>query len=190
MVTGECECSEGVGGRGCDFCLPGYFNFSPIDGCTRKSRKDKNTCRDIFSRTACECGVGAVNGSCYSNGQCFCQPGVEGARCDLCQPFTFDLSPSGCEPCGECEQSLRDDLERADEILANITEQEELVMQLSAVDQEGLGQVAQVADQLREDLVEVGGRLEQIEAAVASLNESYTDTLETVSVIEDTVSCH
>ena len=36
VVTGECECSEGVGGRGCDFCLHGYFNFSPTDGCTRK----------------------------------------------------------------------------------------------------------------------------------------------------------
>ena len=49
--------------------------------------------------------------------------------------------------------------------------------------------MSQVADQLREDLVGIGGRLEQIEAAVVSVNESYTDALEAVPVIEETVSC-
>ena len=37
VVTGECECSEGVGGRECDFCLHGYFDYSLTDGCSSES---------------------------------------------------------------------------------------------------------------------------------------------------------
>ena len=207
MVTGECECSEGVGGRECDFCLHGYFNYSPTDGCTRESRRKREREREmigerererereresekflIFSSTACDCGVGSVNGSCTSTGQCYCQPGVEGAKCDLCQPFTFDLSPSGCESCGGCEQNLRVDLEREEEILANITEQEELVMRLSEVDQEGLGKVEEVADLIGQDLAEIGERLDQTQTEIVSVNESYIVTREIVSTIEERVS--
>ena len=81
-------------------------------------------------------------------------------------------------------------MEREGEGLANITEQEELLMELSQVDREGLGQVAEEADTLREDLVEIGERLEQIQADVATVNQSYDTTQETVSTIEDTVSCY
>ena len=35
VVTGECECSEGVGGSDCSYCIDGYFNYTSI-GCTCK----------------------------------------------------------------------------------------------------------------------------------------------------------
>ena len=132
--------------------------------------------------------MGAVNGSCNSDGQCYCQSGVGGAKCDLCRPFTFNLSPSGCESCGECERSLVLDLEREEEILANITEQERLVMQLSEVDKRGLGEVERVVSQLQTELLQVGERLDLTEAALVSVNESSAATQETFSSIEQRVS--
>ena len=36
-----------------------------------------------------------------------------GDKCDLCQPFHSDLSSTGCQPCGECEQMIRARLEGA-----------------------------------------------------------------------------
>lgn len=36
-----------------------------------------------------------------------------GDKCDQCQPFNSDLSPAGCQPCGECEQMIRAGLEDA-----------------------------------------------------------------------------
>ncbi len=57
--------------------------------------------------------MGSVNASCLSEGRCYCQPGVIGTKCDACAPFHTDLSSNGCEPCGECEQSLREDLQTA-----------------------------------------------------------------------------
>lgn len=33
VVTGECECREGVGGLDCSYCLPGLFDYSIDNGC-------------------------------------------------------------------------------------------------------------------------------------------------------------
>ena len=146
--------------------------------------------RDHFNPipTACGCGEGAVNTSCSSEGLCYCQPGVGRAKCDLCRPFTFNLSTSGCESCGECELGLRDDLERENEALVAIAAQEQLVLQLSEVDRRGLGEVGGVASELAGDLEEVGERLDQIESETDSVNASYTASQETISTIQQRVS--
>jgi len=33
---GQCECRNGVSGRRCDYCLPGFYRFSSL-GCLRTS---------------------------------------------------------------------------------------------------------------------------------------------------------
>ena len=137
--------------------------------------------------TACGCGEGAVNDSCTEEGQCYCQPGVGGAKCDLCEPFTFNLSTSGCESCGGCAQSLRRDLERQDAVLRNVSDQAELLRQLSAVDMEGLGEVERVASVLRGDIEGIAVTLSEIETQLDIVNDNHMTTQETVSRIDERV---
>ena len=147
-------------------------------------------CESLYSSshiTACACGEGAVNSSCSSDGQCYCQPGVGGAKCDICQPFTFDLSISGCESCGECELNLKNDADRADDSLRIVTEQTALLMQLSEADGRGLGEVERRAGEVRSDAAEIRGTLETTQTEVDQLNMSYIVTQNTVSRIEKRV---
>ena len=69
----------------------------------------------------CDCGAGALNNTCSSDGVCSCLPGVTGARCDQCLQFHFSLSSaSGCQPCGGCEGMLASRLTASDISLARI----------------------------------------------------------------------
>lgn len=47
----------------------------------------------------CGCdSTGAVNASCHQEtGQCHCQPGVGGTRCDVCLPGYYGFSEKGCQ---------------------------------------------------------------------------------------------
>ena len=61
-------------------------------------------------------------------------------------------------------------------------------MRLSEVDQEGLGEVEEVANLIGQDLAEVGERLDQTQTEIVSVNDSYIVTREIVSTIEERVS--
>lgn len=63
--SGECDCVPTVGGRDCDQCLPGYFNFDP---------QATPPCQE------CSCFVGgAVDNVCdSSSGDCQCRSNVGG----------------------------------------------------------------------------------------------------------------
>ena len=111
-----------------------------------------------------------------------------GAKCDLCQPFAFNLSSSGCESCGECELQLKESLEREEEILEAVSDQEQLVLRLAEVDQRGLGEVMGVASELRGSVEEVGVRLEGIEAKLGSVEDGLAESQETIFEIEERVS--
>lgn len=128
-----------------------------------------------------------MNDSCSSDGQCYCQPGVGGVKCDLCQPFTFNLSTTGCESCGDCELELRDDLERESDILNNVSREVELVMQLSEVDMRGLEEVERVRDEVRQNAESVGVMLVAMETEVDDLNGSYIVTDNIIRKIQDRV---
>ncbi|XP_048106035.1 laminin subunit alpha-2 isoform X4 [Alosa alosa] len=50
----------------------------------------------------CHCNsFGSKSFDCDENGQCRCQPGVTGQKCDRCKPGHFNFQEGGCTPC-EC----------------------------------------------------------------------------------------
>ena len=102
------------------------------------------TTEEVVSLITLACGcddVGSVNDSCSPLGECYCQPGVEGTKCDSCQPFHFNLSSGGCQPCGECEQMLQARLMDADSTLEGVVNDTEQLAGLIEADETGLGEV-------------------------------------------------
>ena len=46
----------------------------------------------------CKCNpIGSRRPQCNSDGQCSCQPGVYGQKCDKCRPGFFGFSKTGCK---------------------------------------------------------------------------------------------
>ena len=78
---GNCRCQPGAGGRRCDQCLEGFYNFSS-NGCS-----------------PCQCSEYALLDTCDSDGQCLCPFGVSGQYCDQCQQNFYNISVDGCLPC-------------------------------------------------------------------------------------------
>jgi len=81
---GQCQCKPGVGGRKCDQCIPGFYNFTS-QGCS-----------------ACNCTtLGSQNLVCdVITGQCPCKPGVINRTCSGCRPSFFGYQTGlGCRNC-------------------------------------------------------------------------------------------
>ena len=79
-VTGQCNCRAGIGGRGCDACLAGFWGFSS-SGCA-------------------ECAPCLKPGHICDpdTGRCICPPRTRGARCESCAPGTWDYHAyKGCK---------------------------------------------------------------------------------------------
>ena len=64
------------------FCIIPLINYTTCTGCER-----------------CNCdNTGSVNASCdIGTGNCYCQPGVGGRRCDQCMQFYYGFSTTGCK---------------------------------------------------------------------------------------------
>ncbi|XP_019637522.1 PREDICTED: agrin-like isoform X4 [Branchiostoma belcheri] len=82
--SGQCSCKPGVGGKKCDRCEPGFWNF-------RGMQDGKIGC------TPCECSKGgSVRDDCdQMTGKCVCKPGVSGMKCDRCRKGQV-MGPTGC----------------------------------------------------------------------------------------------
>lgn len=122
---GQCQCKPGVGGRFCDQCINGFYDFGP-NGCKfvmgsllpywLRSSLSVSVCFSLppfpFNISNhehfrdCECVVpGSINNEPLcdpTSGSCSCKPNVEGRQCEKCKPGYFDLSADnefGCTPC-------------------------------------------------------------------------------------------
>ncbi|CAD5215290.1 unnamed protein product [Bursaphelenchus okinawaensis] len=82
--NGQCLCKEGVGGRRCEKCLPGYYNFPE---CLKCSCNTAGTVAEVCDSQTSECK---------------CKKGVSGPNCDTCKPGTFDLQPNHPRGCSDC----------------------------------------------------------------------------------------
>ncbi|KAI3381409.1 hypothetical protein SNEBB_000855 [Seison nebaliae] len=82
--NGQCDCRENIGGRRCDQCKAGYWNYPE--------------CKK------CDCNIdGVTDGICsQKSGECLCKSNVVGSQCNECKSGTFDLNALHVTGCIEC----------------------------------------------------------------------------------------
>ncbi|XP_018532087.1 laminin subunit alpha-3 isoform X2 [Lates calcarifer] len=111
MGSGRCICKPQFAGENCDRCADGYYYYPqcfryPIYPATTKSPAgpivEPTPCplghfgSPICQRCTCDYR-GTVYEVCDASGRCLCRQGVEGERCDRCQP-RYHSFPN-CEAC-------------------------------------------------------------------------------------------
>ncbi|XP_030638763.1 laminin subunit alpha-2 [Chanos chanos] len=119
-VEGRCICKPGYVGRRCDIARQGYERREtrrpvqrvPIRQLQRWDTTSRGGCpRGAYRPTGthmhggrgcvpCHCNsFGSKSFDCDESGQCRCQPGVTGQKCDRCAPGHFNFQEGGCSPC-------------------------------------------------------------------------------------------
>uniref|UniRef100_A0A8B9UBN4 Laminin subunit gamma 3 n=1 Tax=Anas zonorhyncha TaxID=75864 RepID=A0A8B9UBN4_9AVES len=96
--TGQCRCLPHVTGRTCGLCQPGYYGLQPTGQQGLCSCSLLPAHRSPLLGASCECHpAGSRDSGCHAlTGQCSCQPGVTGLRCDRCDHGFFGFSAKGC----------------------------------------------------------------------------------------------
>ncbi|XP_062292940.1 laminin subunit alpha-2 [Scomber scombrus] len=125
-VEGRCICRPGFVGRRCDLRRQGYERREtrrPVEripmaavqqrwggasrtgGCPRGAYRPKTGPQTHGITTGGQCvpchcnSFGSKSFDCDENGQCRCQPGVTGPKCDRCSRGFFNFQEGGCTPC-------------------------------------------------------------------------------------------
>ncbi|XP_047184474.1 laminin subunit alpha-2 isoform X6 [Scophthalmus maximus] len=125
-VEGRCICRPGFVGRRCDLRRQGHERREtrrPVEhvplqaahqrwagpsrtgGCPRGAYKPKIGPQTHGIRTGGQCvpchcnSFGSKSFDCDETGQCRCQPGVSGPKCDRCSRGFFNFQEGGCTPC-------------------------------------------------------------------------------------------
>uniref|UniRef100_A0A8C8SQH7 Laminin subunit alpha 2 n=1 Tax=Pelusios castaneus TaxID=367368 RepID=A0A8C8SQH7_9SAUR len=91
-LSGACLiCKPGITGQHCERCADGYFG---------EALGAKNCqCKGCVP---CNCdSFGSKSFDCDENGQCHCQPGIAGKKCDRCAHGFYNFEEGGCSAC-EC----------------------------------------------------------------------------------------
>ncbi|KAM4771006.1 laminin subunit alpha-2 [Rhinophrynus dorsalis] len=124
-ITGRCICKPEFFGKKCELrrqsfekkdptrisqsiqAPPRRWSFSSTRGCPRGAYKP-SVLPQMFGLQSsqgcvpCNCNsFGSKSFDCDDSGQCRCQPGVTGSKCDHCARGFFDFQEGGCTPC-EC----------------------------------------------------------------------------------------
>ncbi|XP_068087628.1 laminin subunit alpha-2 isoform X4 [Hyperolius riggenbachi] len=122
-ITGRCICKPEFFGKRCEYKrqvserkdvtrnsqniqVPARrWNFHTSRGCPRGAYKPAalpQTYGPVFAQgcVPCNCNsFGSKSFDCDENGQCHCQPGVTGNKCDHCARGFYDFQEGGCTPC-------------------------------------------------------------------------------------------
>ncbi|XP_065124896.1 laminin subunit alpha-2 isoform X2 [Paramisgurnus dabryanus] len=118
---GRCICRAGYLGRRCDLVRPPHarretrrpvqqvpilniHRWESRGGCPRGAyRPTTASGRHMQGNQGCvpcHCNsFGSKSFDCDESGQCRCQPGVSGQKCDRCAPGHFSFQEGGCTPC-------------------------------------------------------------------------------------------
>ncbi|XP_069831051.1 laminin subunit alpha-2 isoform X3 [Dendropsophus ebraccatus] len=123
-ITGRCICKPEYFGKRCEFRRQAYerknptwkspsnqalpsrrWNYPTSRGCPRGAYKPATSPQSygpVFAQgcVPCNCNsFGSKSFDCDDNGQCRCQPGVTGDKCDRCARGFYDFQEGGCTPC-------------------------------------------------------------------------------------------
>ncbi|GLD51077.1 laminin subunit alpha-3 isoform X4 [Lates japonicus] len=113
MGSGRCICKPQFAGENCDRCADGYYYYPQ---CFRYPIYPATTKSPAGPIVECTCDYrGTVYEVCDASGRCLCRQGVEGERCDRCQPRYHSFPncevcrcdgagvvDSSCSPSGQC----------------------------------------------------------------------------------------
>nr|XP_033792815.1 laminin subunit alpha-2 isoform X4 [Geotrypetes seraphini] len=122
-MTGRCMCKPGFFGKRCDLSRQAYerkgasrttqriqvpprrWSFTSTSGCPRGAYKPSSLPETFGLQSSrgcvpCNCNsFGSKSFDCDESGQCLCQPGVMGKKCDRCAHGYFRFEEGGCTPC-------------------------------------------------------------------------------------------
>ncbi|XP_063773402.1 laminin subunit alpha-2 isoform X3 [Pseudophryne corroboree] len=122
-ITGRCICKPEFFGKRCEYrrqvyeikdpsrkspniqAPPRRGSFPTSRGCPRGAYKPAvlpQTYGPVFSQGCIPCNCnsfGSKSFDCDDIGQCRCQPGVSGDKCDHCARGFYDFQEGGCTPC-------------------------------------------------------------------------------------------
>ena len=98
-VTGQCPCRGNFGGRQCETCTPGNYDYpNCYSECRHLASKDIQLSKNICILLECDCdSIGSTRMSCSDTGVCDCKPNFVGKQCDECAPDRFNYPL--CEEC-------------------------------------------------------------------------------------------
>ncbi|EPY82235.1 laminin subunit alpha-2 isoform a precursor [Camelus ferus] len=122
-ITGRCVCKSGFVGKRCNLSRqvhrqeqqpqraqwvlgsPQRWGFSSSGGCPRGAHRPVAPPETFGIQSAtgcvpCNCNsFGSKSFDCEESGQCWCQPGVTGKKCDRCAHGYFNFQEGGCTAC-------------------------------------------------------------------------------------------
>uniref|UniRef100_A0A8D3BQR4 Laminin subunit alpha 3 n=1 Tax=Scophthalmus maximus TaxID=52904 RepID=A0A8D3BQR4_SCOMX len=98
MGSGRCICKPQFAGENCDRCAEGYYYYPQCIRYPIYPTTTKSPAGPIVGKFKCICDYrGTGYRVCDASGRCLCRQGVEGERCNRCQPGYHSFP--NCQAC-------------------------------------------------------------------------------------------
>ena len=104
-----------------------------------------------------------------------------GVKCDQCEPYHTNLSSSGCQPCSECEQSLRTNLSSTEDEQNHLSTDLLQLLSLQQANASGLEDVYALIGLLQENVTLSEEYLDTVEARLVVLNSKSSTFRDTIT---------